>query len=115
MPPPFVAEPGVLPRFGLLDEFGVDQRLDGAVERARTEPHAAIGLFRDMPHDAVAVQVFTGQGQQDLEGSQRKRDELSFGHKHSIINISIIDYTPRLRNLQEGRFAVFVPMSSSLA
>ena len=68
------------------------------------QPHAAVGLLGDLSHDAVAMQVFAGQGQQDLEGSRGKRDEFSLGHKHSIINISIIDYTLVACDWQEWSF-----------
>jgi hypothetical protein len=78
--------------FNLLDEFFFEQALDGAIQGSGAQPHASAGLLLDLAHDAVTVQIFVGQGEQNLKGSRGQWIEFSFWHICSTIDISMSDY-----------------------
>jgi hypothetical protein len=67
-------------RVDFLDEVFFEERLHGAIEGAGTEAHAAAALFFDLAHDAVAVAVFAGESEKDMEGGGGERIEFPFGH-----------------------------------
>src|ERR1035438_4528091 len=66
----------------LLHEF-----LEVVVERAGTEFVLALVLAGDLLHDAVAVAVFAGEGEQDMERrrGQRKKRSVILDHLLSVI------------------------------
>jgi hypothetical protein len=87
-----LSEFGIFAWSELVDQLGFQQSLDGAIKRAWAKTQAAASLVGDLPHDAVAVEVFACEGEKDLESGGRERIEFAFWHKRSIISISIIDY-----------------------
>src|SRR5215510_13845897 len=67
--------------------------MDRTVQGSRAEPHAAVSLLGDLPHDGVAMEIFLREREQDLKRSGRERVKFSFRHNNSMFDISINDYT----------------------
>src|SRR5690606_24092740 len=57
----------------LAQQPGVEQALNGFVQRARAKPHGAAGQGLDLELDAVAVPRALGEGQEDVEDGRRER------------------------------------------
>jgi hypothetical protein len=77
------AAAGVVIVFGgqLFDEAGGEELLEIVIERAGADLVLAAGVARDLKHDAVAVKVTAGEGEQDVEGGGGEGEVLlrSFG------------------------------------
>jgi len=80
-----VIESGIFARVEFLNEFCFEKRLQRVVERAGTEAHSAGSLVGDVAHDGVAVEVVSGEGQEDLESGGRERGEFLFWHSRLSI------------------------------
>jgi hypothetical protein len=59
----------VFASINLLDQLSLKDRLDGTIKRSWSKPKASAGLLLNLPHDCVSVQVATGEGKHNLEGS----------------------------------------------
>ncbi len=67
-------------RVALLDQLSFEERLDRTIESARAQPHAAAGPGGDLAHDGVTVEIFTRDGQKNMEGSGGERVEFLLCH-----------------------------------
>jgi hypothetical protein len=57
---------------GVDDELLVHELLEVVVEGAGADSVGSIGLARDLLDEAVAVQVFAGESEKDVEGGCRE-------------------------------------------
>src|SRR5580704_10911806 len=80
-----------MPRFvlcvtvNLFNETFFKQRLNRAIECARPQPHSALGLFLDAPHDRIAVQILISDREQNVEGGGRKWVESLLRHDRASV------------------------------
>src|SRR6185436_12667826 len=82
--PPLVVVFGRRAVASLDDQPLLEHPLDGAVERAGAQFQLAVGVGRDVLNDRVAVAVFTGQGEQDVEGGSWQH-ALNYSHSGYIL------------------------------
>ena len=61
-----------------------EHALDGAIERARAQLELAVRAGGDILNDRVAVAVFLGQGEQDMERGRRQH-VLNYSHSGYIL------------------------------
>jgi hypothetical protein len=72
-------------RVDFFNEFFVEEGLHGAVEGAWTKAHASAALLFDLTHNAIAVAVLAGKGEENLEGGGGERVEFAFRHSRLSI------------------------------
>jgi hypothetical protein len=83
---PVSPPPGIVAG-NLLHHPLIHQALQIVIERARPQLVSAVGLARDLLHNAVPVQVLSGQSQQNKQGRGRKREKI-FHSSVSVISES---------------------------
>src|ERR1041384_6441360 len=72
---------------GFLYQSLRHQFLEIVVKRSGTELVTAFGLAGHLLHDAVAVAVLGGKGEQDMQGSRRKRQVRAEIFRHSSVSV----------------------------
>jgi hypothetical protein len=60
---------------GFRDEVSFDEALERAVEGGGPQADLAGGALENFLHDAVAVLLFAGEGEQDMEPLRLEREE----------------------------------------
>ncbi len=103
-----VVELGSGPVTGLLNQVGLDQPLDRAVQRGRPEADFPGGALQYFLHDPVAVLFFSGEGQHDMEPLCFKGKEgldPRFGHVGYIYQVIYI-YIRHVGSMVGGNSAV---------
>src|SRR5258708_4578282 len=66
----------------LLDEAKLEKFLDVVVEGARTHLVLAAGLTGDLKHNAVAVEISSGECQENVQCGWRERQEVGVAGLH---------------------------------
>ena len=84
--PALVVQGRVFARFAFLNQLGFQERLDGTIQGAGAEPHAAASLLSDLAHNGVTMEIFAGEREKNLEGGGWKRVELLFWHDRLSIH-----------------------------
>lgn len=75
----------VVVRIDFLYEFFFEEGFDGAVEGSGAKSDGSAGLFFDLAHDAVAVEVVASERKEDVEGGRGERVELAARHNRGTI------------------------------
>ena len=89
--------PRVCRGLDLDDHLQIDQAGEVAVEHGRPQAHAAAGSFEHLVHDAKAVQIAIGEGEEDLKPVRFERGRVAAAFaKASFISIDIYHDQPSM-------------------